>query len=88
VLLNEFIAGDSYSIGSKVLVEQETANCFNTATVPQMGCGEVECSTAWNVVVRFCVLRSWLYSGILDSRVQSQRNSIFHLIEKAYARPQ
>jgi hypothetical protein len=45
VLLNEFITGDSYSIGSKVLVDQETANCFNTATVPQMGCGEVECST-------------------------------------------
>jgi hypothetical protein len=45
VLLNEFITGDSYSIGSKVLVDQETANCFNTATVPQMDCGEVECST-------------------------------------------
>jgi hypothetical protein len=41
VPLNEVIAGGFYPIGAKVFVEQETANCFKTATVLQMGFGEV-----------------------------------------------
>jgi hypothetical protein len=30
------ITGDFHPIGAKVLVEQETANCFKTGTVLQM----------------------------------------------------
>jgi hypothetical protein len=41
VPLNEVITGGFYPIGAKVLVEQGTANCFKTATVLQMVCGEV-----------------------------------------------